>query len=821
MKIKKYHTIKSQFRMILFGILLITLVVTSLLLGSEVVRVVGEISHDYGTLNSQELVNKLDSYILPDIALSQHISESLDIEMWLRDEHNPTLKEHALEELKSFVSVSKSKNAFIASALSGNMYYIDLDTTISSFLPAYKLSTANTNDRWFFETMAQEKAFNLNIDLDRYLETMKVWVNTKIVSKETSIGVMGTGLNLDVFLTSILKHHSQGGFKTILINQFGVIQLDSNLENVQQHSFEGASDRDKTLYRYFWDEAFQTAVEGYLKDPPESLSIDIEDATYDFVTLAPIHHTNWHVVSFYSESTLFSSSTFTPLIFVSIAILLILTFFMNILVDQTWVKPFGKLGASLEAISYDSDQALYGLERMDEFGDLARGIKDLSNRLISNVPVGLFLLNQDFHLTYANPFLLNQFGLSERQALQAIIQSNPQALMVNLSDMEKIKDLIHSLNKALNIDRRTQTNHGYQNMFTCELQLMPVMQDMKPFWAEIHFSLVRKADGQINYEGILINITAKKAHEDHLITVANTDVLTSLLNRRAYEQIVQAELLRAVRYGHAVSMIMFDLDNFKLINDTYGHDIGDQVLWAIANEARNNIRKLDTLARWGGEEFLILLPETDLVDAFGVAEKLRKALSYFEHDVVGAVTASFGVSQWRTNEPYSGWFNRVDQSLLKAKVNGRNQTVSVENLELGQEQAQLIWHSRFESGNPLIDQQHQDLFVLANRAIKANHEDFGFEEQIECLVKFVEQLRRHFADEELELVAFNCPTDVLREHKIAHRQLMEKMESMIDQHQRLRTVFTDVLVLLVHDMILDHMMQEDMKFFPLMKQGKR
>lgn len=160
----------------------------------------------------------------------------------------------------------------------------------------------------------------------------------------------------------------------------------------------------------------------------------------------------------------------------------------------------------------------------------------------------------------------------------------------------------------------------------------------------------------------------------YLQAISTTDSLTSLNNRKKFNEVLSAEFVRSRRYQRDLSVVMFDIDKFKHVNDTYGHASGDQVLIHLSNIIAKNIRKTDTLARWGGEEFICLLPETNLENAFIAAEKLRKTVETSSLHPQQTVTISIGVASLDMQDSNSeALFNRADQAMYKAKENGRNQ----------------------------------------------------------------------------------------------------------------------------------------------------
>lgn len=176
---------------------------------------------------------------------------------------------------------------------------------------------------------------------------------------------------------------------------------------------------------------------------------------------------------------------------------------------------------------------------------------------------------------------------------------------------------------------------------------------------------------------IIVNndITERKHFEEQLRELAERDPLTNTYNRRHLYEMLRTEIERARRYGTALSIVMFDIDRFKNVNDTHGHVAGDRVLVGIAEIAQKQLRSVDLLARYGGEEFMIVTPDIDRARAVVLAERLRTLIASAKFDVVPQVTCSFGVHQFH-GEDMDPLIRRVDDLLYKAKQKGRNCVVS-------------------------------------------------------------------------------------------------------------------------------------------------
>lgn len=166
--------------------------------------------------------------------------------------------------------------------------------------------------------------------------------------------------------------------------------------------------------------------------------------------------------------------------------------------------------------------------------------------------------------------------------------------------------------------------------------------------------------------------TQLQAKNAELVHLSQTDPLTGAYNRLKTDAMLDQEFERSRRYDRALSVVMFDLDHFKTINDTHGHQAGDRVLMDCSSLVRDSIRKHDVLGRWGGEEFLILCPETDVEGAVHLAENLRQKMENHQIGEVGTVTASFGVAQLGKADDIKRLIGHADEALYKSKQEGRN-----------------------------------------------------------------------------------------------------------------------------------------------------
>jgi len=201
------------------------------------------------------------------------------------------------------------------------------------------------------------------------------------------------------------------------------------------------------------------------------------------------------------------------------------------------------------------------------------------------------------------------------------------------------------------------------------------------FWGEISLRCTSLGGRPVGL-AILRDITERKRKEDEVVQLAHFDVLTGLPNRRNFDVTLRQEIARSTRYGGPLSVAMGDIDLFKIINDTFGHQAGDVVLKSLADLMRKSLRRSDYIARWGGEEFTLLLPETRLDIAEMLLNRLRMTIANQVIAEIGrAVTLSFGVtaftkSDGKTDSP-DELVKRVDQALYLSKQAGRNRVTRI------------------------------------------------------------------------------------------------------------------------------------------------
>jgi len=356
----------------------------------------------------------------------------------------------------------------------------------------------------------------------------------------------------------------------------------------------------------------------------------------------------------------------------------------------------------------------------------------------------------------------------------------------------------------------------------------------------IHFegrvqALGFQVDGEDAVLWVASNVTKRHQLAEQLRTLSETDSLTGLWNRRYFGKIVETEKERARRYGHPISLLIFDVDFFKVINDTYGHNAGDAVLQELATVVRGSTRQSDIVTRWGGEEFTILMPNTSLKNAAEVAEKIRQVVEAHRFPHVQKITISLGVAEWAlASETVNTLLSRTDEALYQAKSSGRNRAV-LSLPEAAQPSStnkptlnNLVWRARYETGDAVIDQQHKRLFdevqTLLNMApdlLVQPLSEGGNANMIARIDGLTADFIEQFEAEERMLEKLAWP--YLKEHQAEHSQLKSRalaLRRKLVEHPTAKTAIELVNFITV-DVVANHMLRSDRKFFSLFSESHR
>lgn len=280
---------------------------------------------------------------------------------------------------------------------------------------------------------------------------------------------------------------------------------------------------------------------------------------------------------------------------------------------------------------------------------------------------------------YEKAFYREASEMGEGELLNELSTSLPPGQALNIM-VEGVSSMITTLNADIGHYREDLTQHGGQlddkHVHMKELVDPRVWKVVEEDFTELRAANLRMKQ-QLEAAQDRLHDQEKEVHT--LQRKSRSDGLTGVLNRLAMEEDLADEFARAKRYGRRFAIVMADIDHFKQVNDTYGHGVGDEALKAFAGILRHGLREVDVTYRYGGEEFLILLPETDRDGALIAAERLRARVQsqVLTHRNDASVrlrlTASFGIAAFRDDDAhYHAVMERADSCLYLAKANGRN-----------------------------------------------------------------------------------------------------------------------------------------------------
>jgi diguanylate cyclase len=295
------------------------------------------------------------------------------------------------------------------------------------------------------------------------------------------------------------------------------------------------------------------------------------------------------------------------------------------------------------------------------------------SQLFDTVNIGLVVLDSDLNVRYWNRWMAFYSGVpSERIVGAPLFEFFPSLNTPKF--LRSCKSVLTFGNFAF----FSQKLHRYLFPFRADSSFVSHFEFMQQ---SCSMGPLRDAATAISSLYLTVqDVTELAVYEHRLLEMNMRDGLTGVYNRRFLEKRLTEEFERHVRYSRTFSVIMLDIDFFKKVNDTHGHQCGDFILKGVSAKIASLIRKTDFLARYGGEEFCCLLPETDLASAKVLAERFRKSIAemihlYQEKEVT--VTISLGVSELNTQYPTpSSLLERADEALYQAKGSGRNKVVS-------------------------------------------------------------------------------------------------------------------------------------------------
>ncbi len=299
--------------------------------------------------------------------------------------------------------------------------------------------------------------------------------------------------------------------------------------------------------------------------------------------------------------------------------------------------------------------------------------------MLHSINAGLIVIDREYKVLVWNEFMANQSSMMSEQVMGKSILS--------LFDDLPQEWFKRKVNSVFDLETRAFTTWEQRNYLFRFKNYRPITGLSEFMYQNITFLPLTSVNGSIKHVGIIvydvtdvaINKQELESANAVLESLSRTDRLTELNNRGYWEECLENEFLRYKRTKQTATVIIFDIDHFKLVNDTYGHQAGDEVIRQASKILRRSIRKTDIAGRYGGEEFVIILVDTPEDKAFILADRIRKrieALTVTYENLNIKFTISLGISEVKAQvNNYMKWLEHADQALYYAKENGRNRTI--------------------------------------------------------------------------------------------------------------------------------------------------
>jgi diguanylate cyclase (GGDEF)-like protein/hemerythrin-like metal-binding protein len=359
-----------------------------------------------------------------------------------------------------------------------------------------------------------------------------------------------------------------------------------------------------------------------------------------------------------------------------------------------------------------------------------------------------------------------------------------------------------------------------------------VRSDGSLVWVDWVVNVLREGAGAPQVLVTAIDVTEQRRVEEAFRDMSFRDPLTKLANRRLLQDRLQTALARGRREACGVALLFIDLDNFKPVNDTFGHDVGDWLLKAASRRLVACLRGYDTAARFGGDEFVVLIADlAQQEDALRVAERILSSMSqpFVTDDGKQLdISASIGMAIYPDNaRSERELLHAGDEAMYLAKKSGRNCIVRSDRALDGDVVqpieddptsglVHLRWDPSYASGNVFIDAEHCELFRQANQLLDlATRRGVEPAAVLASLQRLMQNVSTHFEHEERLLAERRFPG--LDEHAFKHRRMLEHAEQIANLVGDKSIPIGDLLGFLVAEVVHGHMLTEDIKYFPLLR----
>ena len=559
--------------------------------------------------------------IVREVALVKEMAQEPTLLAMAEQDDVLHVKEKGLETLEKYRLKFQDKSYFAAFVRSKNYYFNDHLNRYEGKERQYTLSEKNPNDDWFFDTIAKDENYQINVDTDSQMGTTKVWINFLLKKEDKILGVVGTGFDFEQFLKDSVGVE-QEGVRNFFINRNLFIQLARDTHLMDYASMSKVDGNRKTIDQFITHsrdlDAIKSAMqELYVFDEEiRTLWVSFEGKKR-LLGLSYLKEVGWFNMTLIDSNELLLVNKF------SIISILSVLFFISLLavglaLNNLVLAPLNELKKRMKQLNEgDYEVEIPLVVGDDEIASLSRQFKEMVdyvrannkaleakvqerthglvqsekklNIILDSVEAYIYIKDTRYRYVYANKKTCDLFGVR----LEEVIGKEDSAFfdegtsnMLRSIDAQVIQYGKKMTREEVNTDIRGEVTTAY-------LSIKIPLQD---------------EDGTIYALcGISTDITERKKTEELIKSLAFHDALTGLPNRRMLDERLRFFMTQSKRTGQCGALMVIDLDNFKPLNDTFGHKAGDELLVEAAKRLLACVRESDTVSRFGGDEFVVVL----------------------------------------------------------------------------------------------------------------------------------------------------------------------------------------------------------------------
>lgn len=636
-------------------------------------------------INSKE---QLSNTLALNLRLAQKVTSGIIVPRWLKDEMNEEAKSRAFRLLGDSADIAQVDSWFVVASESRNYYFNDKQ---KSFAGKELLKTLNPlvdDDAWFFHMLSSNEPYNFNPDYDGAVDATKLWLNMMVMDEDKPLGVVGFGIDFKAFIDEYVALDKEG-FESMIITPQGAIIGHSDLSLVTYNMRTTDPKEWKTVWNMIDSKDLPT-----LKPLLENLPLEkSQTAVFEviinqkrFVAAASyVPHIDLIALSLVNIDHLVRLKDMIPslLTFAFLAILTAMIAFW--LTNYYLLVPLSRLTNVSKEVSKGNYaiRITQGLEGSDEMADLCRLVNSMIEQMqasnlstqeryqwvAENTHDVIWVMDTEGKFIYVSPSVKNLRGFTASEVMGKSIYET-----ICASSIPVVQEAIAY---SIKIAKEGGTPPS-QTIFVEQ-----PCKDGTTVWVEASGRLVvNPNDGSMQFVGSNRDITQRLKAEEEIQKLAFYDPLTNLANRRLLFDRMEKALLTCRRTKSCGALFFLDLDEFKPLNDTYGHAIGDELLKEVAKRLQGTIRSIDTVARYGGDEFVILLGDLGLCKIEAreatkiVADKLSEILGlpYVLSEVTYTLSASIGATVFGEDTPIDvdALLDEADKAMYQAKEMGKD-----------------------------------------------------------------------------------------------------------------------------------------------------